>query len=151
MLKKEWDEHQKVMNQFVPFENMVFQIDYCDEENRKNYVAQKKAAEAALAAEKDEKAKKLAEELAKAGDENAKKVKAAAIEKNHKEKLEKRVEFLLKWIQGAPWLAVDNWLVVKPKFERAKRSMEISKAGRLGENIKKRDELDRPIAAMKLV
>lgn len=49
-LKKEWDEHQKIMNQFVPFENMVFQIDYCDEANRKNYAAQKEAAEAALAA-----------------------------------------------------------------------------------------------------
>jgi hypothetical protein len=150
-LKTEWDNHQKVMNQFVPFEKMIFQIDYCNGENKTNYVAQKKAAKAALDAEKKEKAEELAKELAKEGDNKAKQAEAAAIEKDHEERLKKRVEFLLKRMDqmnfiyrlvGAEAL-VDNWLVVKPKLERVKRSMETldkAKADRLGADIQKRDD-----------
>ncbi|KAK1145638.1 hypothetical protein N8T08_004197 [Aspergillus melleus] len=140
-LKKEWDEHQRVMNESVPFEKMVFKIDYCNLSNKANYVAQKKAAKAALEAEKRAKEKELGEELAKEADEQAKEAKAAAIKKDHDEKLNKRREFLLRIIeQMSFWWRVDNWLVMKSKLERVKCSMEQTKADRLGADIKKKDD-----------
>lgn len=144
-LKEEWDNHEKVMNQFVPFEKMSFQVNYCNLENKTNYVAQKHAAEAALNAEKEAKAKELAEELAKEVNEKAKEAKAEAIEKDHKERLKKRVEFLLKpnRIACGFWFVtvnpMGNWLFVKPKLERVKRLMDSKKAEKLGVDIQNKD------------
>lgn len=129
VLKAEWDKHQKVMNEFVAFKEMVFQIDYCDADNKKNLVAQKKAAADVLKAEK----KAKAEELAKESDNDAREAKAAAVEKDHNERVNKRVKYMLQGVDN-------NWVLVKPKLERVKLLMEKEKADRLGADIKKKDD-----------
>ncbi|KAJ5726646.1 uncharacterized protein N7483_008003 [Penicillium malachiteum] len=144
LLKTEWDQHQEVMNQFVPFEQMIFQIDYCDEENKKNIITQREAAVAAFKAEQKEKAEKLAKEAKEAQEGKFAAVAqaiAAAFEEAHKEKLKKRTALMSSHIER--WTDYKWVLVEKPRLERIKRSMEASdaiKAAKLGADIQKKDD-----------
>lgn len=134
-LKKEWDEHQKVMNEFVPLQEMVFKINYCDETNKKKIVMQRKAAAAVLAAAQKAKANKLAEESRG----HQKEAKAAAIKKDHDERVKKRKADILKWIRMTMATLGPDWVVLKPKLERIKGSLDTERAKRLDEDIQKKE------------
>ncbi|WVN89333.1 uncharacterized protein L203_104555 [Cryptococcus depauperatus CBS 7841] len=135
-LKKEWDEHQKVMNEFVPLQEMVFKINYCDETNKQKIVMQRKAAAAALAAAQKAKANKLAEESTGKKQE----AKAAAIKEYHDERLRRRKACILRWIPLTTKNPGPDWVVLKPKLERIKGSLDTEKAKRLGDDIQKKED-----------
>ncbi|KAJ6060892.1 hypothetical protein N7444_002746 [Penicillium canescens] len=137
--EKEWDEHQKVMNEFVSLQQMVFKINYCDETNKQKIVMQRKAAAAALAAAQKAKANKLAEE-SKGRDSEA---NAAAIKKDRDERVKKRKAYILKWMPfmtSYGWSPGPDWVVLKPKLERTKGLLDAEKAKRLGEDIQKKED-----------
>jgi hypothetical protein len=134
-LKKEWDEHQKVMNEFVPLQQMVFKINYCDETNKKKIVMQRTAAERALAAAQKAKANLLAEE-SKGKQEDA---KAVAIKKDHDERVEKRKAYILAYIPLTTGTFEPGWVVLKPKLERIKGLLDTERANRLDEDIQKKE------------
>nr|ODN92888.1 hypothetical protein L204_05060 [Cryptococcus depauperatus CBS 7855] len=135
-LKKEWDEHQKVMNEFVSLQRMIFKINYCDETNKQKIVMQRKAAAAALAAAQKVKADKLAEE--NKGKETE--ANAAAIKKDYDERVKKRKACILKWMPVITKNQEHNWVYLKPKLERVKGSLDPEKAKRLGDDIQKKED-----------
>jgi hypothetical protein len=142
LLKTEWEEHQKIMNQFLALEDMAFEINYCDVDNKKYFAAQKKAAEASLAAEKIAKAEEFVDEII----QSRREAKKAAVEKAHDEKLQKRVEYLFRYVDlhvpssSAKYKSFRTWGDLKPKLERVKRLMDKAKADRLGADIQKKDD-----------
>ncbi|KAJ6032496.1 hypothetical protein N7540_003228 [Penicillium herquei] len=143
-LKAEWDEHQKVMNQFVPFAEMMFKINYADEENKKNIITQREAAAAAFQKQKKARADKIAKEAKEAAEGKSNeeaKATAAALKKAHDEKLEKRIARMSTFVEATT--PVKWFLKEKPRLERIKRVMEGSeplKAAKLGAAIQKKDD-----------
>lgn len=139
-LQKEWDDHQTFMNEFVPFKELVFRINYCDEENQKNIIKVREAEAAALEAAKKAKDDKIAEELARTIDSEEKEAKEAAMVKDHALKLEKRIKNVLIWMEIPLLWAHPSWLAYKPKLERIKNLLDPAKAKLLDEDIRKKED-----------
>lgn len=139
-LQKEWEDHQTIMNEFVPFKELVFKINYADEENKKNIVKVREAEANALIAAKKAKDDTIAKELARTNDDEKKAAKEAAMVKDHADKLEKRIQNVLIWMDYPHKWAEPSWVAWKPKLERIKYLLDEAKAQLLEEDIRKKDD-----------